>query len=125
MQKDKRRTARVSEHIPVDVSVFDPANNDEQFKLFAVYTQDIGFNGLGLLTSASCMPGAKLKLRFQLPGRNEPIEATAVVKWSQVDSTASDYRCRVGIAFGSIKEEDHQAIMRYVGQAVKKGVGQA
>ena len=118
---EKRKWLRVEKKIKIDAIVIDPAKDKDKglFRLDAVWTKDIGGNGLGLVTRAHCMVGSAINLDFQLPGAEKPIHAKGRVVWSKLDEGFKD-QYRIGVAFESIGEADRQALMRYIEAEAKR-----
>ena len=118
---EKRKWLRVEKKIKIDAIVIDPAKDKDGglFRLDAVWTKDIGGNGLGLVTRAHCMVGSAINLDFQLPGVAKAIHAKGRVVWSKLDEGFKD-QYRIGVAFESIDETDRQALMRYIEAEAKK-----
>ena len=116
---EKRKWTRIERRIKIDAILVDPEKREGLFKLDAVWTKDVGGNGLGLVTRAHCMVGSTVDLHFQLPGTQKPIEAKGRIVWSKLEENSND-QYRIGVAFAEIKESDRQAIMRYVESEAQK-----
>mgnify|MGYP001613066790 CR=1 FL=1 len=116
---ERRKWTRVKKRIRINAIVIDSNQKEGLFRMDAVWTKDIGGNGLGLVTRAHCVVGSAIDVNFHLPGQEKAIEAKGRVVWSKLDEEVpGEYR--IGVAFETIGETDRQTIMHYVESEAKK-----
>jgi uncharacterized protein (TIGR02266 family) len=78
-------------------------------------TQDISSGGLFVATSIMYGVGQRLRVRFSLPGQNEPITADAEVRWVR-DPRAmkTDSPEGIGLRFVELPAEAHAHISQFL-----------
>lgn len=81
-------------------------------------SKDIGGGGICLFAERTMPPGTRLQVALQLPGREQPVNFTAEVVWSeQYEVIGKGERQRsveVGLQFVEIAPQDREAVMQHV-----------
>lgn len=107
MAHDKRRFVR----IPVRVDFFvDDATDPESGQLFFA-SRNVSLGGAFLSSDYLLERGARVRVRFALPGASAPIEAEAAVAWVSDDG---DEDPGMGIEFTRIGQESVLAIAKFI-----------
>jgi uncharacterized protein (TIGR02266 family) len=75
----------------------------------AALTLNLGKGGVAIRTMSPLQQGAKLRVRFRLPGSKTDIDADCRVAWS-------DRRVGMGLQFEKVESPDQQAIDEFVDQ---------
>ncbi|MBP1637033.1 MAG: chemotaxis protein CheY [Acidobacteria bacterium] len=96
---NRRSSPRVVLGIPVAYRAGDT--------ITAVLTLNLSKGGIGIRTMSPLAEGARVRLRFRLPGARREIEAEARVAWS-------DRRIGMGLQFERVQAEDQAAIDEFV-----------
>jgi uncharacterized protein (TIGR02266 family) len=96
---NRRSSPRVVLGIPVAYRAGDT--------ITAVLTLNLSKGGIGIRTMSPLAEGARVRLRFRLPGARREIEAEARVAWS-------DRRIGMGLQFERVQAEDQSAIDEFV-----------
>jgi type IV pilus assembly protein PilZ len=83
------------------------------------FASNMSLGGMFISTSTPLPRGQQFLLRFKLPGRAAPIEATGQVRWVNGEDTSGgedddSLRAGMGIHFAGISEEDRMSIARWL-----------
>jgi uncharacterized protein (TIGR02266 family) len=104
--ENERRHERTG--LSVDVSL----ESDHNF--FTGLSENISEGGIFVATHSLREIGATFALELRLPGREEPIRATAAVRWTRVYCETSDSPPGLGLQFIDIEDEAVEAIRKFV-----------
>jgi len=96
---NRRASPRVVLSIPVAYRFGDT--------ITAVLTLNLGKGGVGIRTMNPLPSGAKVRIRFKLPGAKREVEADARVTWS-------DRRIGMGLQFERLEAADRAAVEEFV-----------
>ena len=99
-ESDRRREQRIPLRLQVEYATV------EEF-LFD-YTANLSLGGMFIATEHPFDLGTQFRLRFQLPGHQEAVEATAEVVW--VDPPEQAGVAGMGVRFSDLKAEDEAAV---------------
>jgi uncharacterized protein (TIGR02266 family) len=100
-------------HQRVDLEAVVTLESDHNF--YTGLTRDISAGGLFVATHALRPVGARLRVRFSLPGASAPIEADAEVRWVR-DSRFSTLPPGMGLRFVNVSGAALLAVSRFVQQ---------
>ena len=105
--RERRSTVRVPCALPVQYS---PTN---RFSNFAGRLADVSVRGLGLSTPHPIERGAHLSAKLLLPGEDEPVILTGIVRWSSSTSSKhGDYES--GIELTNVDDTTHFCLQSFV-----------
>ena len=99
---------RTSQRLPIRVLV--EYENREDF--CNDYTANMAIGGMFIKTDTPLELGTRFRLRFQVPGRERPIDTLAVVRWSIEPSAAGPLHPGMGIRFDDLSAADEAAVQR-------------
>ena len=111
-EEAQRSSPRVPISLPVDFSIGEITDTGYLLNLSEV--------GLFLHTKKNLPPGAKLHLRFTLPGSNKLLNLRGVVQWCTQTSGEKSLFGGAGIQFISFAPEDQNMIKEFVHNELKK-----
>ena len=81
-------------------------------------TKDIGGGGICLFAEQEMPAGTRLQVAMKLPGREQPVNFTAEVVWSEAyEVIGKSHRQRsveVGVRFVEVAPQDQEAVMQHV-----------
>lgn len=88
--------------------------------LIRAYSANISTGGLSIKTENPLPPGHQFRLKLQVPGREEPLQAKCEVVWSRKEEEgASGKASGMGVKFCEISEDDSQFLKKYVSEALE------
>lgn len=99
---DRRRSPR----LPVKVLV----EYEDERDFVTDYTSNVNLGGMFIRTQTPLALGTRFRLRFQVQGRDKPIDTTAVVRWTQPAAEAGPLYAGMGIQFDALSPADVDAV---------------
>ncbi|MFK7929310.1 MAG: TIGR02266 family protein [Myxococcota bacterium] len=106
MSESEPRTPRVPLRVKVDYDLLDDFLDD--------YTANISMGGMFVRSETPMDVDTTFRIRFSLPGRATPIEATATVRWVVLPNDPAGLVPGMGIQFDGLSDGDHRAIERWM-----------
>ena len=97
---------RTSQRLPIRVLV----EYEHREDFCNDYTANMAIGGMFIKTEAPLELGTRFRLRFQVPGRTEPIDTLAVVRWCIEPSSAGPLHPGMGIRFDDLSPADEAAV---------------
>lgn len=113
MIRDKRKTLRIEEILPVTYRVIQPLDGYGEPR--TGLRMDISGSGLRLATEVPLIPGTWVDLSFVLPDRLPPtsVQSTGEVVWLQTLEGEGKYRYSHGVNFVNIPYALEKKIITY------------
>ncbi len=74
------------------------------------YTANLSVGGMFIVTDKPLSRGTRLRMSFRLPGGEETIEATGVVRWAVQPSSSEPMRPGMGISFEELGDLDRARV---------------
>ena len=113
---DKRTCERVSKTFAVTYEImsypFGSKKKTDQKERRIANSFNLSAGGIGLITDENLFPKQILEIEFVLEGKEKPIAAYSLVRWSNCDDKTAEYRA--GTEFLAIKEKDKNFIKELV-----------
>lgn len=120
---DKRKHPRIKVIIPVEFKVINETDEamialEEKKVLLSGRSKDVSAEGLFLISDRFLEKGDILKLEVNLPDEPKPVRAFSEVIWVS-DHGLPEGRHGAGIYFMALRDEDADAIGRFVASTLK------
>ncbi len=81
-------------------------------------TKDIGGGGICLFAEQELPAGTRLQIAMKLPGREQPVNFTAEVVWSEayemIGQSQRQRSVEIGVRFVEVAPQDQEAVMQHV-----------
>lgn len=110
-------TARSEPRVPKALSLL--FKDRESF--VRAYTGDISSGGLSIRTENPLPPGHQFRLKLQIPGKEEPVQAQCEVVWSRKKEEGTPGKpSGMGVRFCEISDNDSAFLKQYVSEVSEK-----
>ena len=110
--QEHRQFVRLTTRVPIDCIAL-PSGTAQR-----TVSKDLSGGGVRLCTETRLQPGAELQLTMYLPGREQPVYATAEVMWSEASQVTSrrdrQRRVETGVRCVEMAPDDHAALTQYI-----------
>ena len=110
--EERRRFVRLDTRLEVNYTVL-PSGSPRQ-----TVSKDISGGGICLFADRLLPIGTRLQVGMKLPGREQPVNFTADVVWSEqyevIGKTQRDRAVEIGVRFVEIAPQDREAVMQHV-----------
>jgi c-di-GMP-binding flagellar brake protein YcgR len=111
---EKRTYKRMSKNFAITYQILSSASGiteySEESKIADCLNLSAG--GIGLIANENLSAGQIIEIKFMLEEKDQSITTCAEVRWSKRDDKTN--KCRAGIEFLSIKEEDKNLIKKFI-----------
>jgi uncharacterized protein (TIGR02266 family) len=111
-ESDRRRFDRSNLLVRVEYSTVD--------EIFSEFTRDINEGGLFIETEKPSPTGTEVAMRFNLPGKSEPVQTVGRVMW--VRSASPGAPAGMGIEFEDLTPDERQRINSMI-RSLRNGPG--
>ena len=115
--EERRRFVRLDTRLEVAYNVLTSGPKQQGI------AKDIGGGGVCLFSDKVLPTGTRLQVAMNVPGREQPVNFTAEVMWSEeyeiISKTEQTRSVEVGVRFIEIAPKDQEAIMQHVILGVK------
>lgn len=81
------------------------------------YTANVSLGGMFVKSDAPLPVGARFRLRFEVPGRDKPVDTTGEVRWVVEPGDPSGLSSGMGISFGPLSIADQRDVARWLAES--------
>ena len=110
--EERRQFVRLDTRLEIQYSVL-PSEAPQ-----AATTKDVGGGGICIFADKDLRPGTRLQVAMKLPGREQPVNFTAEVVWSEsyemIGKTERKRSVEAGVRFIEIAPQDQETVMQHV-----------
>ena len=110
-------TARRAERLPLKVRVTYEHLDD----FLDDYSANVSLGGMFVRSDDPLPVGARFRLRFDIPGRERPVQTTGEVRWIVEPGDAAGLAPGMGIRFEPLSQADQKDVARWLRDAGASG----
>jgi type IV pilus assembly protein PilZ len=100
------RDKRAAERLPIRMLVEYESSED----FLIDYTANMSIGGMFIQTSNPLEVGTRFRLRFRIPGRDEPVDTIGEVCWVLTPEEAGCMQPGMGVRFEELAAKDRNAV---------------